>query len=209
MPLFEFDWLQKRLRASPRQRPILRKFPTLTLISGLPVRLHPHNTITRSIRLDEFYTNIIILTWLERWNRARALLFFEFRRFFSTPSCSSIELLSSFFSVVLLVSNSTYTTFYGCSIISSSLPIFYSLKFRLFRLFSPDFLWYFFLLLSFLVCCSHIFFIFLLMSVKKGYYRVFHLKVFIIFSCLNLLTRPLTLNCFVFFRIFLNLLQSL
>ena len=44
---------------------------------------------------------------------------------------------------------------------------------------------------------------------KKGYYRVFHLEVFINFSCLNLLTRPLTLNCFVFFRIFLNLLQSL
>ena len=37
-------------------------FPTLTLISGLPVRLHPHNTITRLIHLDEIYTNIIILT---------------------------------------------------------------------------------------------------------------------------------------------------
>ena len=43
----------------PRSVQYYGKFPTLTLISGFPVRLHPHNTITRSIRLDEIYTNII------------------------------------------------------------------------------------------------------------------------------------------------------
>ena len=46
----------------PRSVQYYGKFPTLTLISGLPVRLQPHNTITRSIRLDEIYTHIIILT---------------------------------------------------------------------------------------------------------------------------------------------------
>ncbi len=45
------------------------KFPTLIFISGLPVRLHPYNTITRSIRLEEIYTNIIILTLLEKWSQ--------------------------------------------------------------------------------------------------------------------------------------------
>ena len=44
-----------------------------TFISRLPVRWHPHNTITRSIRLDEIYTNIIILTGLERWSQTGIL----------------------------------------------------------------------------------------------------------------------------------------
>ncbi len=37
-----------------KQRSILRK---------IPVRLHPHKSITRSIRLDEIYTNINHLDW--------------------------------------------------------------------------------------------------------------------------------------------------
>ena len=52
MPLFEFD-CRRSFARPPRSVQYYGKFPTLTLISGLPVRLHTHNTYSiDSLRRD-------------------------------------------------------------------------------------------------------------------------------------------------------------